>query len=77
MTELKRCPFCGEVPKCGVEFCESSGIEIMLAAVVHCPKCHIEKRVKFRATHPTSLVPFWDYVKSFDRVCEEWNERVG
>ena len=43
MEELKRCPFCGEIPKCGVEFYESHGAEVKLAAVVKCTGCGIRK----------------------------------
>lgn len=76
MEELKRCPFCGQSPICGVEFYESHGSEVKLAAVVQCPHCHIERRIVFKATELTSLVPFWDYEKAFDMVVNRWNERA-
>lgn len=77
MEELKRCPFCGQSPICGVEFYESHGSEVKIAAVVRCSHCYIERRVVFKATDQISLVPFWDYEKAFDKVINKWNERVN
>lgn len=46
MSELKvkACPFCGCMPQCGVEFSESYGAEVKLAAVVECTGCGVKKR---------------------------------
>ena len=76
MEKLKRCPFCGSVPTCGIEHYESTGAEIKLAAVVECKKCGIKKRKIFKATEYTGLVPFLQYNKAFEDVVDEWNWRV-
>lgn len=75
MDELKRCPFCGESPICGVDFYESCGGAVKLQAVVKCTSCGTSKRVVFNATD-VNLVPFWDYEKAFDKVRDEWNRRA-
>ena len=77
MNELKPCPFCGAIPQCGVDFCESSSRGIKLAATVECTGCGIRKRDIFKATDYISLVPFYDYDNAFARVIKEWNKRVG
>ena len=77
MSELKTCPFCGSIPQCGVEFYESCGTEIRLAATVECTGCGISKREIFKATNKISYVPFFDYDNAFEKVIEAWNKRVG
>ena len=73
--ELKRCPFCGELPLCGVERYESWGDgATRLKAVVKCT-CGISKGVVFTATEPTSLVPFYKYENAFDEAIKKWNTR--
>ncbi len=76
MEELKPCPFCGAMPQCGVEFYESSGKVIHLAATVECTGCGISKCIIFKATDNISFVPFFDYEKAFSDVIKEWNRRV-
>ena len=75
MTELKPCPFCGSIPQCGVEFYESRGTEIKLAATVKCPGCGIIKGIIFKATDKNSYVPFCDYDNAFEEVVQAWNRR--
>ena len=77
MSELKPCPFCGSMPKCGVEFYESCGEEVKLSAVVECTGCGIRKREIFKATDNVTFIPFWDYEKAFSKVIKEWNRRAG
>lgn len=72
MDELKRCPFCGGKPVCVVEFYESAGFEVKLAAVVKCGKCRTEKRKIFKGVN----VPFEDYETVFEGVKQLWNTRV-
>lgn len=76
MPELKPCPFCGAMPRSGVEFYEKCGADIKLSAVVECPSCHIKKREIFKACEGYVLVPMSDYNKAFTRVVEAWNRRV-
>ena len=75
MEELKRCPFCGEIPKCGVEFYESHGAEVELAAVVKCTGCGIRKTEIFKATDNITFIPFFNYENAFEKVVKYWNER--
>ena len=77
MDDLKRCPFCGNLPRCGVDFYEMYDAEIKLKAVVECTGCKISKHKIFKATENYGLVPFIDYQKAFDAVVEEWNRRVN
>jgi len=77
MNELKPCPFCGAMPQCGVEFYESSGANIHLAATVRCISCGTSKRTIFKATDSTSFVPFSDYEEAFSNVIEAWNRRAS
>ena len=76
MSELKTCPFCGSIPQCGVEFYESCGAEVKLAAVVECTGCGVRKREIFKATDTITFIPFWDYEKAFAKVINEWNTRA-
>lgn len=77
MQELKPCPFCGAMPQCGVDFYESFGGEVKLAATVECTGCGISKRVVFKATNPISHVSFIDYKNAFDSVIKNWNRRTN
>ena len=77
MAEIKTCPFCGATPQCGVSFYESHAAEVKLAAIVECTGCGIAKRVIFNASHPITLIPFWDFNNAFDDVVTAWNKRVG
>jgi hypothetical protein len=77
MEELKPCPFCGCMPKCGTEFYESHGAEVKLAAIVECTGCGIKKRVIFKASEAVTYVPFFDFDNAFSEVFNEWNRRVS
>ena len=77
MEELKPCPFCGSMPKCGTEFYESHGVEVKLAAVVECTGCGIRKRVIFKASEPITYVPFFDFDNAFSAVLDDWNRRTS
>ncbi len=74
-TKLKCCPFCGCKPKSGVEFYESRGGEVKLAAVIKCQKCGIRRIEIFNATNNMSLIPFDVYYMAFKNVVQYWNER--
>ena len=75
LYKLRRCPFCGAMPSAGVEFCESSGLTVRLAAMVKCPICGVFKRKSFVATD-LSLVSFDTYLDAFRLVVELWNTRT-
>lgn len=77
MSELKPCPFCGAMPQAGVDFYESRGTEIKLAATVECTGCGIRKREIFNATDPMSYIRFSDYEDAFMSVIEAWNRRAS
>ena len=77
MSELKPCPFCGAMPQVGVDFYESHGTEIKLAATVECTGCGIRKCAIFDATHLVGYVPFSDYESAFMNVIEAWNRRAS
>ena len=76
MSELKPCPFCGAIPQSGVEFYESCGTEVKLAAVVKCTGCGVYKKNVFKATGSITFVPFYDYENAFNDVVEAWNGRA-
>lgn len=73
--ELKPCPFCGSIPNCGVEFCQSSCSDVHLAATVKCISCGVYKRKIFKASESSKLIPFMDYENVFEEVIKDWNER--
>lgn len=75
MEELKRCPFCGELPVSGVEFYQSSGSDVHLAAIVKCIGCGVYKRKIFKASELPRLIPFMNYENAFDEVIRDWNRR--
>ena len=75
MEGLKRCPFCGSMPKCGTEFYESCGKDVKLAATVECTGCGIRKSVIFKASELIGYVPFLDFYNAFNDVVSEWNRR--
>ena len=77
MNKLKPCPFCGSMPQSGVEFIESRGSEIKLAAIVECTGCGTRKREIFKAADGFSYVPFYDYENAFEEVIKAWNTRAG
>lgn len=77
MEDLKRCPFCGCLPQCGVDFYESHGSEVKLAAIVECTGCGSYKRKVFKATEDIIHVPFITYENAFNDVVAMWNKRVG
>lgn len=76
MAELKPCPFCGSIPQSGVDFYESCGKSVILAATVECTGCGIRKRKIFKATDNVSYVSFYDYDNAFEEVIKAWNMRV-
>ena len=70
MREVKRCPFCGQYPVCGVDPHEGH-----LEAVIRCTRCNYDRRVDFGWNPIDELIPFSDFEIAFDRVVDAWNER--
>ena len=76
VQELKRCPFCGAVPECGVSIRSHSSEDIRLDANVRCPRCGTSKTIGFKAAGDSKMTPFGYYLKAFSDVVNQWNNRM-
>ena len=73
MTELKRCPFCGEIPRTEVEVTKMGGGEDHVDFSVHCTNCGTEKTVRLKIA---TYADFLDVEKVEEQVIQAWNQRV-
>ena len=71
--ELKRCPFCGELPRTEVEVTKMGGGEDHVDFAIHCTNCGTPKTVRLRIM--ASLI-FFDVEKAQEQVIQAWNRRV-
>ncbi len=75
MDELKRCPFCGELPRTEVRVTKMmGGLEDQVDFSIHCPKCGVSKRTSLRIV---GYADFIDVNKAESDVIAAWNQRIG
>lgn len=75
MDELKRCPFCGELPRTEVRVTKMmGGTEDQIDFLICCPKCGVSKRTRLRIV---IYADFIDVNKAQAKVIEAWNQRIG
>lgn len=74
MTDLKRCPFCGELPTTEVMILQkSSSVDDIILFSVACEKCGTSKcvRLKIKAKAGT----FFEVEKAMEEATKAWNTR--
>lgn len=73
MTELKRCPFCGEIPRTEVRVTQMGCGEDHVDFTIHCTNCGTEKTVRLKIA---TYADFLDVEKVEEQVIQAWNQRV-
>ena len=73
MTELKRCPFCGEIPRTEVRVTKMCHGEDHVDFIIHCTNCGTEKTVRLMIA---TYADFLDVEKVEEQVIQAWNQRV-
>ena len=71
--ELKRCPFCGELPRTEVSVTKMGGSEDHVDFTIHCANCGTEKTVRLKIV---AYAHFSDVEKAQEQVIQAWNQRV-
>lgn len=70
--ELKKCPFCGVVPRTELRVMKMGGTEDHIEFAVHCVGCGVERTVTLRFV---AYANFMDVEKAITEVIEAWNQR--
>lgn len=73
MTELKRCPFCGEIPRTEVRVTQMGCGEDHVDFTIHCTNCGTEKTVRLKIK---GFVSFFDVEKAMEQATQIWNQRA-
>lgn len=73
MDELKRCPFCGEIPRTEMAVTQMGGPEDRVSFTIRCPSCGVYKTVILRIN---AYAHFLDVDKAESEVIIAWNKRV-
>lgn len=71
--ELKRCPFCGEMPRTEVSVSKMGGGEDHVDFTIHCTNCATEKTVRLKIR---GFVNFFDVEKAQQQAIQVWNQRM-
>ena len=74
MDELKRCPFCGELPRTEVCVTKMGGTEDYVDFSIHCTNCGTRKTVRLKIV---AYANFIDVDKAKSDVIAAWNQRAG
>lgn len=74
-NELKRCPFCGELPRTEVRVTQMGGTEDHVDFSIHCTNCGISKTVRIKIFAYTNA-DFADVDKAISEVTKAWNRRA-
>ena len=74
MDELKRCPFCGELPRTEVRVTKMGGTEDQVDFSIHCTNCGVSKTVRLKIV---GYADFIDVNKALAEVIKAWNQRTG
>lgn len=73
MDELKRCPFCGSLPRTEIEITKKGGCEDHVDFRIHCAECGVYKSVRLRIN---AYCHFVDAENAMNSVIELWNRRT-
>lgn len=73
MTELKRCPFCGALPRTEMSVTKMGGTEDHVDFSICCTNCGVSKKVRLRIV---AYANFVDVDKAMSEVVTAWNQRV-
>lgn len=73
MDELKRCPFCGTLPRTEVSVTKMGGNEDHVDFTIHCTNCGINKTVRLKIVAYASFI---DVDKAQVEVIKAWNQRA-
>lgn len=73
MDELKRCPFCGELPRTEVRVTKMCGTESRVDFSIHCTNCGVSKTVRLKIV---GYANFIDVDKAKSDVIAAWNQRA-
>lgn len=72
MSEIKKCPFCGDIPKTNVRYWKCGCDELLLNVEVKC-QCGISRSISLQGNN----VPFSEYEDAFATVIDMWNRRAN
>lgn len=72
MTELKPCPFCGDIPTTNVRYWKCGGDELLLNVTVK-SQCGVSRGISLQGND----VPFSEYEDAFATVIDMWNRRAA
>lgn len=73
MSELKRCPFCGELPTTEVRVTQMGGDTDNIDFSVVCVNCGTFKTVRLKIA---KKAVFMDVEKAMSQTVETWNRRA-
>ena len=73
MSELKRCPFCGGLPRTEVIVTQMGGDTDNVDFSVVCVDCGISKTVRLKIA---KKAVFMDVEKAMSQTIEVWNKRA-
>lgn len=74
MADLRKCPFCGELPTTEVMVTQtSSGIDDIILFSVVCGKCGTSKGVRLRIKAKAGT--FFEVEKAMQEATKAWNTR--
>lgn len=74
MNDLKRCPFCGNLPETEVRVTQMGGGEDYIDFSIVCKKCGTYKTVRLKVC---KTAYFMDVDKAMADVVKAWNTRSG
>ena len=73
MTELKKCPFCGQDPRTEVRVTQAGGDFDIITFSVVCGECGTYKTVRLKIA---KYATFSEVEKTIEQVMEIWNRRM-
>ena len=71
--EIKRCPFCGALPRAEVSVTKMGGMEDHVDFSIHCTNCGVSKTVRLKIV---AYANFIDVDKAESDVINAWNQRA-
>ena len=74
MNKLKRCPFCGNLPRTEANVQQKGGMEDHVDFSIHCTECGTYKTVRLKIL---TFCNFLDIEKAMEDAAEAWNRRAN